>query len=293
MRSRQPKRLILAFFGEYVFEQNVEPVRASVLIDVLDGAGIAASATRATLVRLVAHGILARERKGREIMFSLTDAGSAVLREAGDRVRGQHSFTPQGDGWTMVTFTIPEDQRTLRHRLRSTLTWERFAPLRDGLWLAPGDVDLDAVLEPLRADLPTGALTAFRARELPGYSMDASVAAAWDLDRIRGEHEAFIEAWSDLSTMEAAGSALSARTMLVADWLGLLRVDPRLPPEFLGADWPSPLSAELYWSWRAQLADDALAEFARRVPAAPAPVPPAAYKRPRVISTPGSSRALG
>lgn len=266
MRSRQPKRLILAFFGEYVFGQDVGPVRASVLIDVLDGAGIAAPATRATLDRLVTRGILARERKGREIMFELTDAGSALLAEATERVRGQHQFTPHGDGWTMVTFTIPEDQRTLRHRLRSTLTWERFAPLRDGLWLAPGEVDLDAVLDPLRAELPSGALTAFRAKELPGYSMDASVAAAWDLERIRDEHLAFIEWWSDLSTADAGGSALSARTMLVADWLALLRVDPCLPPEFLDAEWPSPLSSELYWSWRSRLADDAQAEFARRVP---------------------------
>lgn len=272
MRSRQPKRLILAFFGEYMHGQELEPVRASVLIDVLDGAGIAAPATRATLDRLVTRGILTRERKGREITFELTDAGSAVLSEATERVRHQHHFTPHGDGWTMVTFTIPEDQRTLRHRLRATLTWERFAPLRDGLWLAPGEVDLDSVLEPLRAELPGGALTAFRAKELPGYPMDASVAAAWDLDRIRDEHLAFIESWSDLSTVDAAGSALSARTMLVADWLELLRVDPCLPPEFLGSEWPSPLSSELYWSWRERLAEDAQAEFVRRVPTGSVPV---------------------
>ena len=32
MRSRQPKQLLLAFFGEHVVDQDVPPLRASALI---------------------------------------------------------------------------------------------------------------------------------------------------------------------------------------------------------------------------------------------------------------------
>ena len=91
-----------------------------------------------------------------------------MLREATERVRGPHPFEPHGTGWTLVTFSVPENQRTLRHRLRSALTWEGFAPLRDGLWLAPGEVDLAVCARAASADLPPGAVTAFHARELPG-----------------------------------------------------------------------------------------------------------------------------
>ena len=273
MRSRQPKQLLLAFFGEHVVDDPAGPIRASALIGVLEGAGIGAPATRATLDRLVHSGILDRSRSGREIQFSLTEHGVAVLREATYRVRGPRPFDPQGEGWTLVTFSIPEGQRTLRHRLRSTLTWEGFAPIRDGLWLAPGEVDLAGSLEPMQEDLPPNAVVAFHARELPGFPIGDSVRAAWDIEAIRREHLAFIETWDDPAAAGTAPSALTVRTMLVADWLALLRADPRLPREFMDAQWPAARSSEVYRRMHRTLADASAAEFAALV------TNPAAAKR--------------
>lgn len=271
MRSRQPKQLVLAFFGEHVVDNFAGPIRASVLIGVLDGAGVTAPATRATLDRLERRGLLERSKRGREILFSLTEHGAAVLREATRRVRSPRPFDPQGQGWTLVTFSIPEHQRTLRHRLRSTLTWEGFAPIRDGLWLAPGEVDLLASLEPLWQDLPPSAVVAFHARELAGFPIGESVRAAWDIEAIRREHLAFIETWADPEAVASAPSALTVRTMLVADWLSLLRADPRLPREFMDTQWPATRSSEVYWRVRDKVAVASAAEFAALVAADPSP----------------------
>ncbi|MET8040590.1 PaaX family transcriptional regulator C-terminal domain-containing protein [Micromonospora sp. NPDC005215] len=270
MGSRQPKQLLLAFFGEHVVDGATGPIRASALITVLEGADVAAPATRATLDRLVQSGILARSRSGRETLFSLTEHGVAVLREATYRVRGPRPFDPQGSGWTLVTFSIPEGQRMLRHRLRSTLTWEGFAPIRDGLWLAPGEVDLAGSLEPLRQDLAPNAVVAFHARELAGFPIGDSVRAAWDIEAIRREHLAFIDVWDDPAATAMAPSALTVRTMLVADWLALLRADPRLPAEFMDAEWPASRSAETYRRMHEKLAEASTAEFAELVAARPA-----------------------
>lgn len=260
--SRPPKQLLLAFLGEYVLDSDVGPIRASALISVLEGAGVAAPATRATLDRLVQSEFLSRERRGRETLFSITDHGSAVLSEASDRVRGPRPFDAPGDGWTLVTFSIPEDQRQLRHRLRATLSWDGFAPIRDGLWLAPGEVDLEASLLPLRDDLPAGSLTAFHARELPGFSIADSVRSAWDIAAIRAAHETFIGTWTN-GGPEGRGdrSRLTTRVMLVADWLALLSADPRLPREFMGDEWPAATSFALYRRWRDDLEEPARAEF--------------------------------
>jgi phenylacetic acid degradation operon negative regulatory protein len=284
MRSRQPKQLLLAFFGEHVVDQDVPPLRASALIEVLEGAGVAAPATRATLDRMVRRGLLARERRGREILFSLTVEGASVLREATERVRGPQPFAPHGEGWTLVTFTVPEQQRTLRHRLRSALTWEGFAPLRDGLWLAPGEVDLASALEPLRVDLPAGSLTAFHAHELPGFAMADSARSAWDLEHIRDDHLAFIDTWSDPAADAEAGNALAARAMLVADWLALLRADPRLPRQFLGADWPADRSFEVYWTWRRRLEAASTVEFEAIAAQAPLSARSVPAGRPSALS---------
>ncbi|WP_349903258.1 PaaX family transcriptional regulator [Parafrigoribacterium humi] len=259
MSSRQAKELLFAFFGEYFLDERREPIRASALISVLRGADIAAPATRATLDRLVQSDFLVRERRGREIVFSLTGHGRAVLREATLRVRGPHPFDPNGDGWTLVTFSIPEDYRQLRHRLRATLTWEGFAPLRDGLWLAPGEVDLDASVAPVRDELSVGALLAFHARELPGFSIAEAVHSAWDIDAIRAAHDAFIACWT---RPPQARTAIASRVMLVADWLALLRIDPRLPAAFMDSGWPAATSVKIYHRMRDQLELAARDEFA-------------------------------
>jgi len=88
------------------------------------------------------------------------------------------------------------------------------------------------------------------------------VRAAWDIEGIRRAHEAFIQTWSDPSAMTDAASAVVARTMLVADWLELLREDPRLPPDFMDEQWPAATSFELYRRRRAEVAERSDAEFA-------------------------------
>lgn len=260
-RNRQPKRLILSFLGEFMGQDWDSPVRTGVFLDVLHGAGVAAPAARATLDRLVRGGVLTRERHGRHLEFSLTSAGRKMLAEATDRVRGPAPFHPNGDGWTLITFSLPEELRTLRGRLRSTLTWHGFAPLRDGLWLASGRPALATAIEPLQTELPEGAVMAFHAQELDGFPIASSVRDAWDIEGIRGAHEAFIETWRDVAVNDSS-SAMVVRTILVADWLELLRADPRLPPEFMDARWPAPDSFALYRRLRAELAPRSEAEFA-------------------------------
>lgn len=260
LRGRQPKRLLLAFLGEFMAQAGDQPLRTGVFLEVLRGAGVAAPAARATLDRLVSKDVLTNERHGRQLEFSLTQAGRAMLAEASDRVRGPSPFYPNGDGWTLVTFSLPEELRTLRSRLRSTLTWNGFAPLRDGLWLASGRPALAAAIEPLGADLPPGAVMAFHAEEIDGFPIASSVKDAWDIDGIRQAHESFIRTWSDQTVK--ASSAIATRTMLVADWLDLLRADPRLPPEFMEEQWPAATSFALYRRLRDELAPQSEAEFA-------------------------------
>lgn len=259
--TRKPRQLLLAFFGEFVCDRYFAPLRASVLIGALESAGVAASAVRTNLDRMVASGLLERRRLGREIGFELTAHGSEVLREASGRVNGPAPFEPQGEGWTLVTFSVPEHLRDLRHRLRAALTWSGFAVLRDGLWIAPGARDLAAALDAIIPDLPPGSVTAFSASELDGFPMADAVRVAWDIERIRDAHLEFIAHWE----REDAASDLppvTARTLLVADWLALLRADPRLPRQYMDDDWPADRSAELFTRRHREFAFPAVRDFA-------------------------------
>lgn len=262
--TRKPRQLLLAFFGEYVCDRFFEPLRASVLIGALESAGVAASAVRTNLDRMVRSGMLERTRLGREIGFLLTPHGSEVLREASVRVNGPAPFEPQSDGWTVVTFSVPEHLRDLRHRLRAALTWSGFALLRDGLWIAPGAVDLAGALGAIIPDLPPASVNAFSAAELDGFPMVETVRLAWDVEAIRTAHHEFIAHWEH----DDAASDLppiTARTILVADWLALLRADPRLPRQYMGDDWPADRSFELFTRRHREFAFPAVRDFATLV----------------------------
>lgn len=258
---RPPRQLLLALLGENLVDQPDRPVRAGAFIAALEPCGVTGPAIRVALNRLVHTEVLVRHRRGREISFSLTDSGVDLLTQAVERVRRPRIILVDKVGWTLCTFSVPERQRALRHRVRSILTWAGFAPVRDGFWLAPGAVDLSAPLRLVKDQLPEGSLLAFHAREFPDFPIDQAVRQAWDIDAIRSDHEVFCSTWAQSVTALRAGSPLATMTTLVADWLALLRSDPGLPKEYMGKDFALPRSVEIYERLREELGPPARAEF--------------------------------
>ncbi len=256
---RRPEQLLLAFLGEFVLDADVEQVPAAVLIGLLAELDVGEAATRATLARMSRRGLLAKVRSGREVGYRLTPASDSVLREARNRVLADEPFAPVGTGWTLVTFSVPESQRDARHRVRAALTWAGFGLLRDGLWIAPGEVDVASALRPLDGDLADVELSAFRAYEIEGFSATRAVRSAWRLGEIRAHHLAFLGAWADV---EGSPRPLRDMTALGADWLALLRADPRLPAEHLSGDWPAVRSAATFQRLRQEFIGAARAELA-------------------------------
>ena len=264
---RRPEQLLLAFLGELVLDRDVAPVPSAVLVDVLAELGVGEAATRAALARMARRGLLAAVRSGRTVAYDLTPASVRVLGEAHGRVFAEDPFAPEGAGWTLVTFSVPERQRDLRHRVRAQLAWAGFGLLRDGLWIAPGEVDVAEVLGGVAAAAPGLDLAAFRAVEVAGFSAARSVRTAWRLDEIRDRHRLFQERWSHWPPSAGVDGSTAVRdlTALVADWLALLRAVPRLPAEHLEDDWPSAASVRLFRGVHDALAAPARAELARRL----------------------------
>lgn len=257
--NRRPRRLLLALLGSHVVDGHDDWLRAGAFLDVLGGAGVGNATARAALDRMVVVGMLERSKLGREVAFRPTTHAQGVIRAASARVHAARPFEPHGDGWTLVTFALSEKHRHVRQRLRAALTWEGFGALRDGLWVAPGEVDLTRALARVRPDLPEGAVVAFRAHDLDAFPVGPAITDAWDLDAIRDQHEAFLCEWGGTPTPRGA---LAAQTKIVADWLTLLRADPSLPARYVDPDWPAARSAEVFRRWGAVLDEPAAAEFA-------------------------------
>ncbi|GGV29680.1 PaaX family transcriptional regulator [Actinomadura cremea] len=239
--TRQSQRLLRTLFGDYwMAEGALAP--AGAVAEMLGDYGVSVPAARAALRRSAQKGLLASSRAGRSTHYGLTDAGRRTLTEVWDRLVEFGTVAREWDGrWTCVAFSIPEQQRDQRHRLRSRLRWLGFAPLYDGVWVCPKVVDrqLRAVL----AELRVGAATVLVGEEAGGGADFGRALDAWNLAEVRAECERFVAETAETERRMQAGlvapaEALRLRTRLMVRWVGLVNDVPELPPELLPADWP-------------------------------------------------------
>ncbi|WP_448612810.1 PaaX family transcriptional regulator [Modestobacter sp. URMC 112] len=241
--NHRPQALLFSFFGALVLDGGLPPIPAAVFLRLLGDLGVAEAAARATLGRMTRNGLLAREQAGRTARYSLTPSAEDLLRQGASRVWSPAPFSQPDGEWTLLSYSMPESRRDLRHRLRATLTWAGFGGLRDGVWIAPGIVDVARVFADADLAEVTDLAEWFAASPLPGTSVEAFVRRAWPLDRIREQHEAFLAAWGTASGTE---DPLARITRLGADWLEVLRIDPGLPAAHLPQGWPAQQSAATY-----------------------------------------------
>lgn len=241
--AHRPQSLVFSFFGGVVVGRDLPPIPTAVFLRLLGGLGVAEAAARATLARMTRKELLERIQVGRAAQYRLTPAADALVRKAAERVGAPAPFEHPDGQWTLLSYSMPESRRDLRHRLRATLSWAGFGGLRDGVWIAPGTVDVGAVFADAGLTEVAGLAEWFAASPLPGVPVEDLIRRAWPVDRIRDEHELFIRTWWAGPHGE---DPLAQVTALGADWLRLLRVDPGLPARFLAPDWPAAQSAAVY-----------------------------------------------
>ncbi|GHJ98538.1 PaaX family transcriptional regulator [Streptomyces sp. Y2F8-2] len=235
----RPQSLLLSFLGDEVLGRGVCVYTGSV-IEVFRRAGVGEQATRSTLTRMVARGLLSRRREGRRTYVGLTDRSEAILRDGERRIWKTGAVNRDWDGtWTLLGFSLPESWQRQRHDLRSQLTWAGFGALFSGLWIAPGEVDVSGIV----AELGLAAhVKVFRARADTGTDIAGMIDETWDLDELAGRYREFEAAWRPFAsggTDITAEDALALRLRLTSEWLQVIRSDPRLPVRHLPADWPA------------------------------------------------------
>ncbi|MFB9895387.1 PaaX family transcriptional regulator [Planobispora takensis] len=241
--SPRPQSLMLSFLGLHVLGHRVAVYSGSV-IDVLARVGVSEEAVRATLARMVRRDLLARHRRGRKMYFGLTERSRAVLRDGHDRVWSAGAVNREWDGtWTLVGFSLPEAWRRQRHDLRTRLIWAGFGPLQNGLWIAPGQVDVPRVVADLGLDDHLNVMRAHAAEPTEAAQL---VHRAFDTAGIAARYRAFLERWDRPDPVPAVPDDFTRQLLLHTDWLQLVRSDPHLPAEHLPDDWPAIRAEHLF-----------------------------------------------
>jgi phenylacetic acid degradation operon negative regulatory protein len=206
------------------------------------------SAARAALSRLTRNGLLVTSKAGRRTYSRLSARAAGILDDGARRIFSFGAASQPWDGmWSLVAFSIPEDNRAARDALRKQLRWRGFAPLYDGLWVSPRDHAAEVIGYLKDLDITTG--TAFRAAAVPA---DCDIPArAWDLEGLRARYSSFISFAGELRDAAAGGrvppaDALIARTRVMDEWRAFPGLDPDLPGELLPSAWPRASARELF-----------------------------------------------
>lgn len=236
-RPSSAKALLLVILGEFVWP-HAKPVWSATLLGALAELDIEPNAARKALYRTADSGIITAEREGRRVRWSVTAKGHAILAAGYERTYGWDARPAKGDDrWLVVSVTVPESQRNLRHHLQTRLAWAGLGSPFPGQWLTPhwerSDEVARIVTELGLADQSYSSIGTIG----PLGDEQRLVDAAWDMPGLARDYSAFIDTYAGMKPTTDR-DCLRARVSLVQDWRRFPYIDPDLPKRFLSASWP-------------------------------------------------------
>lgn len=239
--------LLRTFIGLYLRPLGGE-ISSAALVALLGDLGVAPGPARTAITRVKQKGLLLASPGAR---YTLNPAAVPMLERGDRRIFAVRTMHP-GDEWLLVSATIPETRRDLRHQLRRRLQFLGAGSVAPGLWILPAHLE-DETTELLHEIGADAFATLFRAHEArPSPSVAASW---WDLDALRAEHERFLASVRTLDT----DAPFAAYVRLLDSWRVLPYTDPGLPAQLLPADWPGSSSVDAFTRLSARWADAAWA----------------------------------
>jgi phenylacetic acid degradation operon negative regulatory protein len=255
------RSLLLTVLGEFVLPQAA-PAWTQALVSALAEVGIEEKAARQALSRTAAEGLLVAERDGRRVRWQLTPSGTELLTDGAERIYGFGRSVDGWDGrWLVLTVSVPETQRRLRHSLRTRLTWAGLGSPVPGLWVTP-DVSKGKEVASVVESLGVEAFSFVgRFGEVGDYRR--LVAEAWRLDEVEQRYAQFLATWGGATRGSNRAAHFRSQVQLVQQWRVVPFLDPGLPAQLLPEDWPGPAAAEYFRTAHGFFHSDAQAHWAR------------------------------
>ena len=208
-------------------------IASAALMELMTTVGVNQTRTRTATLRVRGKGILAR----------------------GDRRIYSPRAMSVSDRWCLISYSIPESQRQLRHQLRRRLSWIGCGTVSAALWICPEY--LTSEVEDILTELGIReAAVIFLAGEtrLDG-GLEHAVAQWWDLPAIAARHQEFLSGYGSVADDLTPRQAFATWMGCLDTWRVIPYVDPGLPLAWLPVDWPGNRSIPLFADLRERLED--------------------------------------
>ncbi|WP_136706453.1 PaaX family transcriptional regulator C-terminal domain-containing protein [Agromyces sp. H66] len=243
-QGARSQQLLTVLLGDY-WHLRDEPLPSAALVALLGRFGVTPAGARAAVQRLARRGFLVPVRSGRTTLYAVPPMSRERV-DAHVRILFRTDPGQEWDGtWTLVSYSLSEDQRSTRNALREQLRQARFGSVHDGLWVRPGDARpvVDEILGAMGESPSGGQLAIFVGARLPHGDQVEFSSQAFGLDGVAADYRRFISRWQEVAArvgegIDDAHEALQLRTSIMRDWRELRHEDPMLPPELLGGGFP-------------------------------------------------------
>lgn len=262
----QGRSLLFTVFGDHVLPHG-EEIWTSHLVRLLQEFNFTPQAARVLISRATHQGWLQARKDGRHSYCSLAEKGHRRIAVGQRRQYNEPAWNGQ---WRLLAFSIPEQNRDVRHQLRTQLAWLGFAPLNGGTWITPRQVEAEALA--LIQEFGVGRLQLFTARYLGPTENEELLQSCWDVAAIGARYSEFAAAWGPkLAEFEVRRrarepieprSGFVERTTLVHEHRKFLHIDPGLPRELLPVDWPGDTANAIFRRYYGLLSPGAEAFYA-------------------------------
>lgn len=228
------------------------------LLTLMEALDVPPPRARTAIARLKKKGLLIAEAREKGAGYRLSPDAVPMLVRGDRRIYHPRYMQPESE-WCLVSFSIPEEDRHLRHQLRRRLHWIGCGTVSPALWIAPAYL-LEEV-EEILVDLAVRerAIVFVARRPRVAGSLAEAVGQWWDLEAIRAHHDAFLEQHgrhgraADISPREAFATYIRS----IDTWRVIPYIDPGLPRDLLPSDWPGERSSDLLLRLRAEFSGPA------------------------------------
>lgn len=256
-QGARSQQLLIVLLGDY-WHLRAEPIPSAALVALLELFDVTPAGARAAIQRLAKRGFLVSAKSGRTTSYSVSPMSQESVDAHVELLFRSHIPRPWDGTWTVVGYSLREDQRGTRNALRERLRQSGFGNVHDGLWIRPGDrrSEVESIVGELAVRPSAGQLTVFVGARLPDESVSTIARDAFGLDEVAAAYRDFADQWEPVATElspasggtnrrdrhdERAprdGDALRLRTSIMREWRELRHGDPMLPQPLLGDGFP-------------------------------------------------------
>jgi phenylacetic acid degradation operon negative regulatory protein len=254
----QARSVVFDLFGAYVrhFGGEISLQELSALLACFD---VPPDSSRVVMSRLAREGWFEVRKRGHASLYRPSAKGWELLDSGLGRImRSPVSAEWQGT-WFMATFSVPEENRASRIRLKTKLTWLGFGQLATSIWISPHD-HLGQAEAAFSAE-PSARYRLFEASSRGPQSDREIAASSWDLAQLATDYRAFTVRCQSLIAGAATvrgRDAMVSRTELVHDYRKFPFRDPGLPAVLLPEPWPGGQAHQAFLDAFALLATEAM-----------------------------------